>query len=71
MLIFPQWLFLTSIEDRPNPLAPFPCREGGRANLLAGEGFGERSKLSITKAIFLPHGPRLRTDRKLEIVFSR
>jgi hypothetical protein len=36
--------------NRPNPLTPFPKREGGKfkASLLLGERFGERSKLYLT-----------------------
>jgi hypothetical protein len=37
--------------NRPNPLTPFPFREGGKfkASLLLGERFGERSKLCFTR----------------------
>jgi hypothetical protein len=38
---------LYHIPEKPNPLAPFPTREGGTRDsgspLLVGEGLGERS----------------------------
>ena len=32
------------VHEKPNPLTPFPTREGGKikASLLQGERFGER-----------------------------
>jgi len=50
---FTTWLFTPcgKIHEKPNPLAPFPTREGGniKASLLVGERFGERFSTSREK----------------------
>ncbi len=42
-------------KPKPNPLAPFPTREGGKfkASPLAGERFGERFSRSREKSDFI------------------
>jgi len=47
------------ILKKPNPLTPFPAREGGTRGsgspLLAGEGLGKRSFTMKNETLFFTH----------------